>query len=95
MCEFYVCAECKCAPLDLAFIVDSSESIGSTNFALAKDFIVTLIDRLIKDEHVKVTPLNLSVLCRPTALRSTLSAAPKFPLPTQSLWFCVVDSKGL
>uniref|UniRef100_A0A3Q3DH54 Collagen type VI alpha 1 chain n=1 Tax=Hippocampus comes TaxID=109280 RepID=A0A3Q3DH54_HIPCM len=33
---------CKCAALDLAFIVDSSESIGSTNFALAKDFIITV-----------------------------------------------------
>ncbi|KAK2895659.1 collagen alpha-1(VI) chain [Channa argus] len=47
------CCECKCASLDLAFIVDSSESIGATNFALAKDFIITLIDRLIKDQHVK------------------------------------------
>ncbi|XP_071216732.1 collagen alpha-1(VI) chain-like [Salvelinus alpinus] len=46
------CCECKCGPLDLAFIVDSSESIGSTNFALAKDFIITVIDRLIKDQQV-------------------------------------------
>ncbi|XP_020504923.2 collagen alpha-1(VI) chain [Labrus bergylta] len=47
------CCECKCASLDLAFIVDSSESIGSTNFALAKDFIITVVDRLIKDQQVK------------------------------------------
>nr|XP_046263582.1 collagen alpha-1(VI) chain [Scatophagus argus] len=47
------CCECKCAPLDLAFIVDSSESIGASNFALAKDFIITVIDRLIKDQQVK------------------------------------------
>ncbi|CAJ1071607.1 collagen alpha-1(VI) chain [Xyrichtys novacula] len=47
------CCECKCASLDLAFIVDSSESIGATNFALAKDFIVTVVDRLIKDQQVK------------------------------------------
>ncbi|XP_040910850.1 collagen alpha-1(VI) chain [Toxotes jaculatrix] len=47
------CCECKCAPLDLAFIVDSSESIGATNFALAKDFIITVIDRLVKDQQVK------------------------------------------
>lgn len=67
-----VCAECKCAPLDLAFIVDSSESIGATNFALAKDFIITIIDRLSKDQQVKVMQLSdflkiyrqrLSVLC--------------------------------
>lgn len=53
MCIF-VSAECKCASLDLAFIVDSSESIGSSNFALAKDFIITVIDRLTKDQQVKV-----------------------------------------
>ncbi|XP_041659054.1 collagen alpha-1(VI) chain [Cheilinus undulatus] len=47
------CCECKCASLDLAFIVDSSESIGATNFALAKDFIITVVDRLIKDQQVK------------------------------------------
>lgn len=54
MCVFCVSQECKCAPLDLAFIVDSSESIGSTNFALAKDFIITVVDRLAKDQKVKV-----------------------------------------
>ncbi|XP_046883854.1 collagen alpha-1(VI) chain [Hypomesus transpacificus] len=47
------CCECKCGPLDLAFIVDSSESIGSANFALAKDFIITVIDRLMKDQQVR------------------------------------------
>lgn len=47
------CCECKCAPVDLAFIVDSSESIGATNFALAKDFIIAVIDRLVKDQQVK------------------------------------------
>uniref|UniRef100_A0A8C7XK74 Collagen, type VI, alpha 1 n=1 Tax=Oryzias sinensis TaxID=183150 RepID=A0A8C7XK74_9TELE len=45
--------ECKCAPVDLAFIVDSSESIGAMNFATAKDFIITVIDRLIKNHQVK------------------------------------------
>ncbi|XP_074545027.1 collagen alpha-1(VI) chain [Halichoeres trimaculatus] len=47
------CCECKCASLDLAFIVDSSESIGASNFALAKDFVITVVDRLIKDHQVK------------------------------------------
>ncbi|XP_076018350.1 collagen alpha-1(VI) chain [Genypterus blacodes] len=57
------CCECKCAPLDLAFIVDSSESIGATNFALAKDFIITIIDRLIKDQQVKFgTESNVGVV---------------------------------
>lgn len=47
------CCECKCAPLDLAFIVDSSESIGASNFELSKDFIITVIDRLSKDQQLK------------------------------------------
>ncbi|XP_034559109.1 collagen alpha-1(VI) chain isoform X2 [Notolabrus celidotus] len=47
------CYECKCATLDLAFVVDSSESIGSSNFALAKDFIITVLDRLVRDQQVK------------------------------------------
>ena len=54
MCLFSVSSECKCATLDLAFIVDSSESIGASNFALAKDFIVTVIDRLVKDHRAQV-----------------------------------------
>lgn len=47
------CCECKCGPLDIGFIVDSSESIGATNFAIAKDFIITVIDRLMKDQQVR------------------------------------------
>lgn len=46
--------ECKCGPVDVLFVLDSSESIGHTNFQIAKDFIVKVIDRLSKDEHVKV-----------------------------------------
>lgn len=49
-----VCSECKCGPLNITFIVDSSESIGASNFAIAKDFIIAVIDRLIRDQQVKV-----------------------------------------
>lgn len=35
--------------------MDSSESIGLQNFQIAKDFIIKVIDRLSKDERVKVT----------------------------------------
>lgn len=47
------CCECKCGPVDIVFIVDSSESIGATNFAISKDFIIAVIDRLIRDQQVK------------------------------------------
>ncbi|XP_075790235.1 collagen alpha-1(VI) chain [Pelodiscus sinensis] len=47
------CCECKCGPVDVLFVLDSSESIGDQNFLLAKNFIIKVIDRLVKDEHVK------------------------------------------
>ncbi|MGH0118875.1 UNVERIFIED_CONTAM: hypothetical protein FKN15_001222 [Acipenser sinensis] len=46
-------SECKCGPLDLMFVLDSSESIGLQNFQLSKDFIIKVIDRLGRDERVK------------------------------------------
>ncbi|XP_066503213.1 collagen alpha-1(VI) chain [Hoplias malabaricus] len=46
------CCECKCGPLDIAFIVDSSESIGIHNYDISKDFIIAVIDRLTKDQYV-------------------------------------------
>ncbi|MEE6490756.1 hypothetical protein FKM82_015994, partial [Ascaphus truei] len=47
------CCECTCGPIDVLFVVDSSESIGLSNFQLAKEFIIKVIDRLSRDEHVK------------------------------------------
>uniref|UniRef100_A0A452DRB9 Collagen alpha-1(VI) chain n=1 Tax=Capra hircus TaxID=9925 RepID=A0A452DRB9_CAPHI len=49
-------AECKCGPIDILFVLDSSESIGLQNFEIAKDFIVKVIDRLSRDELVKFEP---------------------------------------
>ncbi|CAM5148731.1 unnamed protein product [Eretmochelys imbricata] len=50
------CCECKCGPIDVLFVLDSSESIGLQNFQIAKDFIIKVIDRLNKDELVKFEP---------------------------------------
>uniref|UniRef100_A0A8C6XTB6 VWFA domain-containing protein n=1 Tax=Naja naja TaxID=35670 RepID=A0A8C6XTB6_NAJNA len=44
--------KCKCGPIDIIFVLDSSESIGETNFGIAKDFIIKVIDRLRAEEHV-------------------------------------------
>uniref|UniRef100_A0A3P9QDH3 Collagen type VI alpha 1 chain n=1 Tax=Poecilia reticulata TaxID=8081 RepID=A0A3P9QDH3_POERE len=55
-------SSCKCAPVDLVFVVDSSESIGATNFALAKDFIITVIDRLIKDHQFSMNESTVGVV---------------------------------
>uniref|UniRef100_A0A3Q2E7W9 Collagen, type VI, alpha 1 n=1 Tax=Cyprinodon variegatus TaxID=28743 RepID=A0A3Q2E7W9_CYPVA len=62
VCVYFFFSECRCAPVDLAFVVDSSESIGATNFALAKDFIIAVIDRLIKDHHFSSNHSTLSVV---------------------------------
>ncbi|XP_036371958.1 collagen, type XXVIII, alpha 1a [Megalops cyprinoides] len=37
---------CRELPLELVFVIDSSESVGPDNFALVKDFVNALIDRL-------------------------------------------------
>lgn len=37
-----------CPPLDLVFVIDSSESIGKTNFSLAKNFVISVANRLGK-----------------------------------------------
>uniref|UniRef100_A0A7M4ELE7 Collagen alpha-1(VI) chain n=1 Tax=Crocodylus porosus TaxID=8502 RepID=A0A7M4ELE7_CROPO len=49
----FLAVECTCGPIDLLFVLDSSESIGLQNFQIAKDFIIKVIDRLSKDERVK------------------------------------------
>uniref|UniRef100_A0A8C6XWG4 VWFA domain-containing protein n=1 Tax=Naja naja TaxID=35670 RepID=A0A8C6XWG4_NAJNA len=51
-CNLCFVTECKCGPIDIIFVLDSSESIGETNFGIAKDFIIKVIDRLRAEEHV-------------------------------------------
>ncbi|XP_033990139.1 collagen alpha-2(VI) chain-like isoform X1 [Trematomus bernacchii] len=42
------CCDCEkhCGPLDIVFIIDSSESVGLTNFTLEKNFVINTINRL-------------------------------------------------
>ncbi|XP_072515232.1 collagen alpha-2(VI) chain-like [Salminus brasiliensis] len=44
------CCDCEkvCPPLDLVFVIDSSESIGESNFSLAKNFVISVANRLGK-----------------------------------------------
>ncbi|KAI3358758.1 hypothetical protein L3Q82_014723 [Scortum barcoo] len=47
----YICCpgcglKCTESPLELVFVIDSSESVGPENFDLVKDFVNALIDRL-------------------------------------------------
>ncbi|XP_036400969.1 collagen alpha-2(VI) chain-like isoform X2 [Megalops cyprinoides] len=42
------CCDCEklCGALDIVFVIDSSESVGLTNFTLEKNFIISTINRL-------------------------------------------------
>ncbi|XP_068602533.1 collagen, type XXVIII, alpha 2a [Brachionichthys hirsutus] len=37
--------KCKERPMELAFVIDSSESVGPENFEIIKDFVTRLVDR--------------------------------------------------
>ncbi|KAK1795848.1 hypothetical protein P4O66_009870, partial [Electrophorus voltai] len=38
--------KCKERPMELVFVIDSSESVGPDNFEIIKDFLMTLVDRV-------------------------------------------------
>lgn len=42
------CCDCEkhCGALDIVFVIDSSESVGMTNFTLEKNFVINTISRL-------------------------------------------------
>lgn len=37
--------KCRESPLELVFVIDSSESVGPDNFNVVKDFVNALVDR--------------------------------------------------
>ncbi|KAK9961451.1 hypothetical protein ABG768_009239 [Culter alburnus] len=43
---------CRVKPLELVFVIDSSESVGPENFEVIKDFVNTLIDRVSVGQNV-------------------------------------------
>ncbi|XP_029981066.1 collagen alpha-2(VI) chain-like [Sphaeramia orbicularis] len=42
------CCDCEkqCGALDIVFVIDSSESVGLTNFTLEKNFVISTVNRL-------------------------------------------------
>ncbi|CAB1327873.1 unnamed protein product [Coregonus sp. 'balchen'] len=38
--------KCKVRPMELVFVIDSSESVGPENFEIIKDFVAALVDRV-------------------------------------------------
>ncbi|XP_061410451.1 collagen alpha-1(VI) chain-like isoform X1 [Lethenteron reissneri] len=45
--------ECKCGPVELVFVLDSSESIGLESFSLSKEFIIHTLNRVVANGNVK------------------------------------------
>ena len=44
----YLPTDCekRCGALDIVFVIDSSESVGLTNFTLEKNFVINTMNRL-------------------------------------------------
>ncbi|KAK2508443.1 hypothetical protein MC885_016579 [Smutsia gigantea] len=58
------CCDCekRCGALDVVFVIDSSESIGYTNFSLEKNFVINVVNRLgaiAKDPKSETGQLHL------------------------------------
>ncbi|XP_057690989.1 collagen, type XXVIII, alpha 1b [Corythoichthys intestinalis] len=63
--------ECRQSPLELVFVIDSSESVGPDNFEVVKDFVSALVDRasvgrdttrvgVVLYSHINVVVVSLS-----------------------------------
>ncbi|XP_068184536.1 collagen alpha-2(VI) chain-like isoform X2 [Antennarius striatus] len=57
------CCDCekRCGALDIVFIIDSSESVGLTNFTLEKNFVINTINRLGSMASDPVSPTGTRV----------------------------------
>lgn len=56
--------EKRCGALDIVFVIDSSESVGLTNFTLEKNFVISTINRLgsiAKDPHSETGRHNIQL----------------------------------
>lgn len=62
---------CRQSPLELVFVIDSSESVGPDNFEVVKDFVSALVDRasvsrettrvgVVLYSHINVVVVSLS-----------------------------------
>ncbi|XP_034549341.1 collagen alpha-2(VI) chain-like [Notolabrus celidotus] len=60
------CCDCekRCGALDIVFVIDSSESVGMTNFTLEKNFVINTINRLgsMANDPTSVTGTRVGVV---------------------------------
>nr|XP_006000057.1 PREDICTED: collagen alpha-2(VI) chain-like [Latimeria chalumnae] len=66
------CCDCvkACPSINLVFVIDSSESVGKTNFSLAKNFVISIANRLGKMAK------NITDLSEPDHVCPDLKCAP-------------------
>lgn len=57
------CCDCEkhCGALDIVFVIDSSESVGLTNFTLEKNFVINTINRLGSMASDPASPIGTRV----------------------------------
>lgn len=84
MCFVSGCGvKCRTSPLELVFVIDSSESVGPENFEVVKDFVNALIDRLsvsheatrvgvVMYSHVDVVVASLQQLSDQTDIKTAV-----------------------
>ncbi|XP_059365908.1 collagen alpha-1(XXVIII) chain-like [Carassius carassius] len=79
--------KCRTSPLELVFIIDSSQSIGPDNFEFVKDFVNTLIDRVsvsleatrvgvVLFSHVDVVVTSLQQLSNRESIKAAVRKMP-------------------
>ncbi|XP_039999461.1 collagen alpha-2(VI) chain [Xiphias gladius] len=60
------CCDCekRCGAVDIVFVIDSSESVGLTNFTLEKNFVINTINRLgsLAKDHQSETGTRVGVV---------------------------------
>lgn len=70
--------EKHCGALDIVFVIDSSESVGQTNFTLEKNFVINTMNRLgsmasdptssTGNDHQNRFPISKELFTKPTVV---------------------------
>ncbi|KAJ8415940.1 hypothetical protein AAFF_G00404970 [Aldrovandia affinis] len=75
--------KCRESPLELVFVIDSSESVGPDNFNMVKDFVNALVDRVsvsreatrvgvVLYSHINVVVVSLQQLSHPDDVKAAV-----------------------
>uniref|UniRef100_K9J3K5 Collagen alpha-1(XXVIII) chain n=1 Tax=Desmodus rotundus TaxID=9430 RepID=K9J3K5_DESRO len=88
---FEICGcgpKCEEAPLELLFVIDSSESVGTDNFLIIKNFVKTLIDQVTLDlATARVGIINYSHKVERVAHLTQFSSKDDFKLAVDNMQY--------